>query len=182
MAHPVYIDMKMYIHIHIWKSSYKENNSNNNNNNEKSLINLSDLSTNLSNTLKRSPKIFFDNELLLVNSPSCFFIGIYKKLTRVTMSIKSVVVLTIRRISEPITAINTLVSPNFRTRKLGEITVFFAVDWSKKQWCNWGDASGAIAPPSGENLPFLKECKNKIIYLVSPTIEKFSLHFDKLPK
>ena len=67
---------------------------------EKSLIKLSTVSANFWNTLKCFPNIFFYNEMILVHSLPCFFICINKKLSHFTISVWSVVLLLLRRISE----------------------------------------------------------------------------------
>ena len=59
---------------------------------------LSALSANLSNALKCFPNIVFNNETMRAHLPSCFFIRINKKLTRLTILIKSVVFLAIHSI------------------------------------------------------------------------------------
>ena len=67
-------------------------------------MNLSAVSASLRNTAKCFPNIFFNNEMMQLHLLPRFFTGINKRLTCLTILLRSVGVLPLHRIPEPIEA------------------------------------------------------------------------------
>ena len=96
ITHIKYTYLHRYLHGNIHMQTYKYPSSKQ----KSSIISLA-VSANLWNILKCFPKIFFNSKTTRTHSLPYILIHINKRLTRVTILVRSAVVLSIRRISEP---------------------------------------------------------------------------------